>query len=126
MNTLITPGSNLEQIYNLVHNNIKNDIIAYLNNNDTIIFNDIKKHINIYSNIGSSYPHNKIILYCINFNTGYNGFIAYYIDTNMYTYEYQSIIDYQTDMWIYMEEYINKILFDFMIYNDRFYGLSTK
>jgi hypothetical protein len=68
MNTLITPGSNLEQIYNLVHNNIKNDIIAYLNNNDTIIFNDIKKHINIYSNIGSSYPHNKIILYCIHMN----------------------------------------------------------
>ena len=126
MNTLITPGSNLEQIYNLVHNNIKNDIIAYLNNNDTIIFNDIKKHINIYSNIGSNYPHNKIIIYCINFNPDYNGFIAYYIDTNMYTYEYQSIIDYQTDMWIYMEEYINKILFDFMIYNDRFYGLSTK
>ena len=126
MNTLITPGSNLEQIYNLVHYNIKKDIVSYLNNNDTIIFNDIKKHINIYSNIASNYPHNKIILYCINLNPGYNGFIAYYIDTNMYTYEYQSTIDYQTDMWIYMEEYINKILFDFMIYNDRFYGLSTK
>ena len=47
MNTLITSGSNLEQIYNLVHYNIKKDIISYLNNNDTIIFNDIKKHINI-------------------------------------------------------------------------------
>jgi hypothetical protein len=126
MNTLITPGSNLEQIYNLVHNNIKNDIIAYLNNNDTIIFNDIKKHINIYSNIGSSYPHNKIILYCINFNTGYNGFIAYYIDTNMYTYEYQSIIDYQTNDWISMEKYIHQTLFDFMINNHNYYGLSTK
>lgn len=126
MNTLITPGSNLEQIYNLVHNNIKNDIIAYLNNNDTIIFNDIKKHINIYSNIGSSYPHNKIILYCINFNTGYNGFIAYYIDTNMYTYEYQSTIEYQTNDWISMEKYIHQTLFDFMINNHNYYGLSTK
>jgi hypothetical protein len=48
MTSLIIPGSNLELIYNIVHNNIKNDIIAYLNNNDTIIFNHIKKHINIY------------------------------------------------------------------------------
>jgi hypothetical protein len=123
---MIIPGSNLERIYNLVHSNIKNDILQYLNNNDTLIFNDIKKHINIYSNIGSNYPHNKIILYNINFNPGYNGFIAYYIDTNIYTYEYQSIIDFQTHNWLYMEEYIKKQLFDFMIYNEPYYGLLTK
>jgi hypothetical protein len=123
---MIIPGSNLERIYKLVHINIKNDILEYLNNNDTIIFNDIKKHINIYSNIASNYHHNKIILYYINFNIGYNGFIAYYIDTNMYTYEYQSIIDYKTNDWLSMEKYIQKILFDFMIHNEYFYGLSTK
>jgi hypothetical protein len=123
---MIIPGSTLEQIYNLLHNNIKTDIIAYLNNNDTIIFNDIKKYISIYSNIASNYSHNKIIIYYINFNPDYNGIISYYIDTNMYTYEYQLTIDYQTHDWILMEQYIQKILFDFMIYNDNFYGLLTK
>jgi len=125
MTSLIIPGSNLELIYNIVHNNIKNDIIAYLNNNDTIIFNHIKKHINIYSNIASNYPHNKIIIYHINFNPGYTGFIAYYIDTNIYTYEYQSFIDYQTNNWLLIEEYIKKILFDFMIYNDSFKSMDV-
>ena len=126
MNTLIIPGSNLELLYNLLHNNIKNDIISYLQNNDTIIFKDIKKHINIYSNIASNYPHNKVILYHINYNPGYNGLIAYYIDTNIYSYEYQSHIDFQTHNWLYMEKYIHNILFDFMINNEYFYGLLIK
>jgi hypothetical protein len=125
MSSIITPGSNLSYIYNLVHDNIKNDIIQYLKNNNSIIFADILKHINIYSNIGSNYYHNKVTLYYINFNPNYNGIIAYYIDTKLYSYEYQSFIDYQTNNWLLMEKYIKKILFDFMIYNDSFKSMDV-
>jgi hypothetical protein len=118
---MIIAGSNLERIYNMVHDDIKQDIIGYLKNEKSVIFTDTGNHIQIYSNLASEYTHDKVILYFIEYNKGYNAYIAYYKNTGMYTYE-QVVgytIVYSSKKWEDMEEYVNNDLRNFMADNNR-------
>jgi hypothetical protein len=119
---MIIVGSNLERIYNDVHNDIKKDIIGYLKNEKSVIFTDTGKHIQIYPNLASDYQHNKVILYYIEYNKGYNAYIAYYMNSGMYTYE--QVVGYtivfSSKNWEKVVEYVNNDLRHFMVDNNRY------
>lgn len=118
---MIVAGSNLQKIYNAVHDNIKQDIIRYVNNDKSALFTDTGNHIQMYSNIGSEYQHNKVILYYIEYNKGYNAYIAYYMDTSIYSYEQivgHSVV-YTSKKWKEVEDYVNNDLRYFMVDNNR-------